>query len=215
MGSTCLNASSLNVAVPGSNCHKHALLNCKHCDPVVVDFLRDGSAEAKVQAAWALRNLALHNAAKVLIAEAGGIPPLVDLVRDGSAEASTYAARALDNLARDNDVNNVAIAEAGGIPPLVELLRDGGAEAKQFAASALCALSRNNDAIAIAIALTVGFDAVVKLARDGNVRLNSHFAVANARPGARRKAALPVLRKCLPSTTPDDIAKAIAAALGP
>ena len=71
MGSTCLNASSLNVAVPGSNCHKHALLNCKHCDPVVVDFLRDGSAEAKVQAAWALRNLALHNAAKVLLAEAG------------------------------------------------------------------------------------------------------------------------------------------------
>ena len=127
----------------------------------------------------------------------------------------TYAARTLDNLARDNDVNNVAIAEAGGIPPLVELLRDGGAEAKKIAAAALCNLSRNNDAIAIAIALTFGFDAVVKLARDGNVRLNSHCVVANARPGARRKAALTVLRKCLPSTTPDDIAKAIAAALGP
>ncbi|KAH8074299.1 hypothetical protein JL721_1852 [Aureococcus anophagefferens] len=181
--------------------------------PPLVDFLRDGSAEAKVQAAWALRNLSSDYAAKVLIAEAGGIPPLVDLVRDGSAEASTYA-RTLDNLAGQRR-QQCRDRRGRRHPPLVELLRDGGAEAKQFAASALCALSRNNDAIAIAIALTVGFDAVVKLARDGNVRLNSYFMVANARPGARRKAALPVLRKCLPSTIPDDIAKAIAAALGP
>ena len=28
--------------------------------PPLVDFLRDGSVEAKVQAAWALRNLAFH-----------------------------------------------------------------------------------------------------------------------------------------------------------
>ena len=63
--------------------------------------------------------------------------------------------------------------------------------------------------------LTVGFDAVVELARDGNARLNSHFVVANGSPGARREAALLVLRKCLPREIPDDIAKAIAAALGP
>ena len=47
------------------------------------------------------------------------------------------------------------------------------------------------------------------------MRLNSHFVVANGSPGALREAALLVLRKCLPRKIPDDIAKAIAAALGP
>ena len=47
------------------------------------------------------------------------------------------------------------------------------------------------------------------------MRLNSHFVVANGSPGARREAALLVLRKCLPRKIPDDIAEAIAAALGP
>ena len=128
--------------------------------------------------------------------------------------APTYAAHALANLSRNNDANKVAIAEAGGIAPLVEFLRNGGGWAKTHAAHALCNLSLNN-ANAIAIALTVGFDAVVELARDGHVRLNSHFVVANGSPGARRDAALLVLRKCLPRKIPDDIAKAIAAALGP
>ena len=98
----------------------------------------------------------------------------------------------------------------------MDLVHDGSASTVWEAAPALRFLARNavnNDAIAIAIALTVGFDAVVKLARDGSVRLNSHFVVANGSPGARREAALLVLRKCLPSTIPDDIAKAIAAAL--
>ena len=179
--------------------------------PPLVDFLRDGSAEAKVQAAWALRNLT-WDANKVLIAEAGGIPPLVDLVRDGSAEASAYAAHALRNLALSDAANKVLIAEAGGIPPLVDLVRDGSAEAKEIAAAALCNLSRNN-ANAIAIALTVGFDALVELARDGHVHVDSRYVVSPQLSGARREAALLVLRRCLPREIPDDIVKAIAAAL--
>ncbi|KAH8045526.1 hypothetical protein JL721_12585 [Aureococcus anophagefferens] len=122
----------------------------------LIHLLRDGSAEAKTMAARALGNLAYCNDAnQILIAEAGGVPPLaggiaplVELVRDGSAEAKEKAAWALCWLA-GNDDNLVLIAEARGIPPLVHLLRVGSAKVKVMAASnaahALCSLAGNDD----------------------------------------------------------------------
>ena len=98
--------------------------------PPLVELLRDGSAGAKWEAAWALYYLAFNNDNKVLIAEAGGIAPLVDLQRDGSADATmaawaTMAVWALRNLASDNADNQVLIAAAVGLDALVELARRG------------------------------------------------------------------------------------------
>ena len=90
--------------------------------------LREGDNAAKTGAARALGSLACSHANRVLIAAAGGIPPLVELLCDGSAYAKLSAAWALRNLARLEN-NKVLIAEAGGIPSLVELLRDGDAAA--------------------------------------------------------------------------------------
>ena len=91
----------------------------------LVRALREGDA-AKTAAAWALGNLALGNADnRVLIAEAGGIPPLVQLLRDGSWDAKAAAARALHFLARNDDANAVAIAAAVSLEALVQLARDG------------------------------------------------------------------------------------------
>ena len=90
----------------------------------LVELVHDGSAEAKVQAAQALRNLAFNDANKVLIAEAGGIPPLVKLLRNGSADLN-FAAWVLGNFARDNAANAVAIAAAVGFDAVVELARRG------------------------------------------------------------------------------------------
>ena len=111
----------------------------------------------KEAAARALCNLAyLNDANLVLIAEAGGIPPLVQLVRDGSAEAKSMAKRALRNIAHNNDANKVAIALAvGSLEALVELARRGrvtvnerrivgnaGVPAKRKAALVVAALLR-------------------------------------------------------------------------
>jgi vacuolar protein 8 len=76
---------------------------------------------------WALRNLACGNDTnQVLIAAAGGIPPLVDLLRDGSAEATELqAAHALGNIAHNSDASAVAIALAVGFEAVVELARRG------------------------------------------------------------------------------------------
>ena len=69
--------------------------------------------------------LVRHTDNQVLIAEAGGIPPLVGLLRDGSANAKADAAWALGILARDNDANAVAIAVAIGFDAVVDLARGG------------------------------------------------------------------------------------------
>ena len=90
----------------------------------LVRALREGDG-AKTAVARALGDLAYANDAnRVLIAEAGGIPPLVQLMRDGGVSARSDAEWALRLLARNNDANAVAIA-AVGFEALVELARRG------------------------------------------------------------------------------------------
>ena len=140
----------------------------------LVRALGEGDDAAKIAAAGALGALALVTHArrskdnKVLIAEAGGIPPLVQLLRDGTAEAKAQAARALGRVAYYLNDNQILIAEAGGIPPLVDLLRSGSAmgPAKFHAAWALWNLA-HNVANKDLIAAAGGIPPLVELLRDG------------------------------------------------
>ena len=78
---------------------------------------RDGSEDAKVNAAGALVGLALNDDNCRAIAAAGGIPVLVSMARDGREDAKLYAVWALGNLAMDDEDNRSgAITAAGGIP---------------------------------------------------------------------------------------------------
>ena len=183
-----------------------------------VRALREGDDAAKTAAAMKLGSIAIINPAHVLIAEAGGIPPLVELLRDESADAKEAAAWVLGNLA-DNDANKVLIAEAGGIPPLIKLMHDDKWTASK-AAAALDHISDNNDANAVAIALTVGLEALVELARGGRVTVNERWLVRNASIAAKRKAALVVaalLRACVPEEVRSraDVQDVIRGVIGP
>ena len=73
---------------------------------------RSGTGEQKVNAAGALRNLAVNDDNQVTLAAANAIPPLVELVRSGSVEGKANAALALWILAM-NVENEVTIAAAG------------------------------------------------------------------------------------------------------
>ncbi|KAK7232264.1 hypothetical protein SO694_00030320 [Aureococcus anophagefferens] len=182
--------------------------------PLLVDLVRDGSADAKWHAARVLGAIALGNDTnRILVAEAGAIPPLVELLRDGSAVAKAEAAWALCNLACGNDANQVLIAAAGAIVPLFELLRDALPAVKMQAGSTLRSLARNNDANAVAIAVAVGFEALVQLARSGNVTHDNVTVVHDAGVPAKRKAALVVatlLRDSVPDSAPDEMKALIA-----
>jgi vacuolar protein 8 len=116
--------------------------------PLLVELLRDGSADAKLWAAAALGNLVQNNTIRVMVAAAGGIPPLVDLLRDTkSGGGKLVIARVLRNLAHINHANLVAIAS-------------------------------DNHANAVAIAVAAGLEALVALARRGRVTVENELIVS-------------------------------------
>ena len=195
-----------------NNARSRALIAEAGGIPLLVELLRDGSAKAKKEAAWALGNLACNAANRIAIAEAGGIPPLVELLRAGSAKAKEEAAWALGNLA-PNAANKILIAEAGGVPALVELLRDESADIRVEAARALRILALNNDAKAAAIAVAFGFEALVELTRRGSVTVLGRPCVQFAGIPAKRKAAL-VVAALLGDCVPDSVPRVLKAEIG-
>lgn len=82
--------------------------------------------EAAVQAACALANLAAElEYSRLLICEAGAIPPLVGMLSAGArSRAAVCAARALANLAPE-EVCRKAIEDAGVLPQIMPLLGPG------------------------------------------------------------------------------------------
>ena len=79
----------------------------------------------------------------VMIAEAGGIPPLVVMLSSSNAQSRENAAGALMHLA--NEPSNVAgIAKANGLSPLVTILDDGTPRAHEHASHALALLAFEN-----------------------------------------------------------------------
>jgi hypothetical protein len=77
---------------------------------------RDGDALGKANAAGALWNLALSDAAiKAAIVAAGALVPLAALARDGDALGKANAAGALWNLAGGDAAIKAAILAAGAL----------------------------------------------------------------------------------------------------
>ena len=176
--------------------------------PPLVQLLRDGNAEAKEAAAWALNILTFTDGNKVLIADAGGISPLVDLLRDGT-RAKECAAAALGRLANNNAANKALIADEGGIPLLLDVFRDKRGGPFETAKRTLCCLAHNSPANAIATAAAVSLKTLVELAQRGTLTVDGAplfepwsllfpYGVAAKREAALVVAAL--LGDCVPDS---------------
>ncbi|RLN56728.1 hypothetical protein BBJ28_00020748 [Nothophytophthora sp. Chile5] len=139
-------------------------------DPVatLIEFVRVGTAEEKLESAKALHSLADDSYAnRFSIVREGGIVPLVALVRDGTNSQKLMAAELLGLLAAINDANRIAIARKGGITPLVTLVREGMDSQKEKAAKALGHLAVGNNTNGITIAREGGIAPLVTLVQDG------------------------------------------------
>jgi vacuolar protein 8 len=150
---------------------------------LLVDLLRGGSEEGKVQAAEVLGNPAgSMDANRAAVVEAGAIPPLVDLLRGGSMWLiKRNAAMALRSLADGNDTNKVAIVEAGTLNLRVEMLRAGGLmseEVRNCAAGALGNLAGGDGATIPAIVEAGALPLLVALLRGGTEEGKQHVAGA-------------------------------------
>ena len=93
--------------------------------------------------------LVRHTDNQVLIAEAGGIPPLVDLQRHGWVTAGEV----LLDIAHNNDVNAVAIAMTVGFDALVELARRGSVTVNNASVVSNAALPAKRKAALVVAAL--------------------------------------------------------------
>ena len=88
---------------------------------------------------------------QVMVAKAGGIPPLITWVQHSSELAKTNAANAMLCLVADNTTTQVHVAKANGIGPLIALVKRSPLAAQEYAARALWHLaSQQENQLAIA-----------------------------------------------------------------
>lgn len=123
--------------------------------PPLIHLLQQGGANEQIQAAAALKWLAIEGENKTTIAAAGAIPVLVQLLDSDTAGVVEQAADALKQLAVDAE-NKKIIAAVGAIPLLVKLLSHDTAGVVEQAADAIMILAvdaANQKSIAVAGAI--------------------------------------------------------------
>mmetsp|Transcript_24740 Transcript_24740/g.41341 ORF Transcript_24740/g.41341 Transcript_24740/m.41341 type:complete len:694 (+) Transcript_24740:414-2495(+) len=152
----------IDVAQMEQNGDHHGLVR------LLEDSLVDGAT--KSNAVQALRNVvALGDAYRVAVVEAGALPPLMELLRSGSDEARANAAEVLGNLTfDDDDMETVDFVAAGAIPGLVEMLRGGSDEGRGKAAWVLRKLMASNHANKAAVTEASALPPLVELLRTGS-----------------------------------------------
>ncbi|KAF8396544.1 hypothetical protein HHK36_018168 [Tetracentron sinense] len=91
--------------------------------PDIVDVLRNGSMEARENAAFSLSLIDTTN--KVAIGAAGAFPALIDLLCQGSQRGKMDAATAIFNLS-SYQANKVRAVRPGIVVPLMRLMMDAG-----------------------------------------------------------------------------------------
>jgi hypothetical protein len=126
--------------------HRQAITQAGAIKPLI-EMVSTGKLDAKIAAAGALMNLALHYTQllnnRLIIAKEGGIKPLVALLAASDPKAQEHAAGAIMNLANE-PANRVTIAELNGIAPLVALVKTAQGAAHANAITALRNLALEN-----------------------------------------------------------------------
>jgi hypothetical protein len=108
----------------------------------LVALLRQGDADAQVQAAEALQILALDETNTRRIMQAEAVFPLLELLKQGTLTVKVAAAGVLERLGIHHGFPGLAIARHGGLKPLLKLVRHGNARGKVIAANVLGQMGR-------------------------------------------------------------------------
>lgn len=115
----------------------------------------------------------LERLTAMVIARAGGIPPLVELVKSERSGPHENASRAIWQLAQTAD-NQHAIAKAGGVNPLVALLSTGSAATQRHAAAAIEGLARDCHENQLALAKAKAIAPLVTLLGSESMETQEH-----------------------------------------
>ncbi|XP_026403025.1 U-box domain-containing protein 15-like [Papaver somniferum] len=143
----------------------------------LVQNLSSTQLDDQRRAAKKIRMLSKENPEnRVMIANAGGIPPLVQLLSYPDSKIQEHTVTALLNLSLD-DSNKRTIATEGAIPAIIEVLQNGKIGARENSAACLFSLSML-DENKVAIGSMNGIPPLVDLLQHGTIRGKKDAATA-------------------------------------
>ncbi|KAL0452132.1 UNVERIFIED_CONTAM: U-box domain-containing protein 14 [Sesamum latifolium] len=163
--------SLLNLSINEAN--KGTIVNAGAI-PDIVDVLKNGSTEARENAAATLFSLSVVDENKVAIGAAGAIPPLIDLLCQGTPRGKKDAATAIFNLSIYQG-NKVRAVRAGIVPPLMRLLKDPGGGMVDEALAILAILASHQEG-KVAIGQAEPIPTLVEVIRTGSPRNRENAA---------------------------------------
>ncbi|OIT27232.1 PREDICTED: U-box domain-containing protein 4-like [Nicotiana attenuata] len=107
--------------------------------PLLVDILRRGSSQAKVNAILTLYNLSTYQGNLTLILETEPIPYIVSLLKSckKSSKAAEKCTALIESLMCYEEGRNALTSEEGGIFAIVEVLEIGSLQSREHAVGAL------------------------------------------------------------------------------
>lgn len=131
-----LSASSINKAT----------ITCAGAIPLLIEILRHGSQQARVDAVLALYNLSTYQDNINIILEAKPIPSLVDLLKTckKSSKPAEKCSALIESLMDFDEGRTALTSEEGGVLAVVEVLENGSLQSREHAVGALLTMCQSD-----------------------------------------------------------------------
>ncbi|KAJ1376383.1 Armadillo-type fold, partial [Sesbania bispinosa] len=114
--------------------------------PLLVEILRDGSSQAKVDSVMALSNLSTHPDNLSIILETNPIPLIVDLLKTckKSSKTAEKCCGLIESLVGYDEGRTSLTSEEGGVLAVVEVLENGTPQSREHAVGALLTMCQSD-----------------------------------------------------------------------
>ncbi|XP_068335533.1 U-box domain-containing protein 4-like [Pyrus communis] len=131
-----LSASAINKPVIGAS----------GAIPLLVEILRHGAPQAKVDSVMALSNLSTHPANLSIILEAKPIPSIVSLLKPckKSSKTAEKCCALIESLVGFDEGRTALTSEEGGVLAVIEVLENGSLQSREHAVSALLTMCQSD-----------------------------------------------------------------------
>lgn len=114
--------------------------------PLLVEILRHGSPQAKVDAVMALSNLSTHPDALNIILETNPTPSIVSLLKTckKSSKTAEKCCALIESLMAFDEGRTALTSEEGGVLAVVEVLENGPPQSREHAVGALLTMCQSD-----------------------------------------------------------------------
>uniref|UniRef100_A0A2P2LVA1 Uncharacterized protein MANES_02G075000 n=2 Tax=Rhizophora mucronata TaxID=61149 RepID=A0A2P2LVA1_RHIMU len=139
----CATAALLTLSASAIN---KPVISASGAIPFLMEILRHGSPQAKVDAVMALSNLSTHADNLKVIREMNPIPPTVSLLKTckKSSKTAEKCCSLIESLVGFEDARTALIAEEGGVLAVVEILENGSLQSREHAVGVLLTMCQSD-----------------------------------------------------------------------